>query len=146
MIQKMKKIKLLFSFVLSFFCFTSPVFSIPNFFTFTELKILAEQAGFSPSISPTVAAIGLAESSGDPSAHNYNTKTGDNSYGLMQINMINFPYYQLGNFRRKEFGIKNNEALFDPVVNMKAAKRVYDTSGFTAWSVYRHGTYKQYLR
>ena len=115
-------------------------------FTDTELKILAEQAGFSPSISPTVAAIGLAESSGDPSAHNYNTKTGDNSYGLMQINMINFPYYQLGNSRRKEFGIKNNEALFDPVVNMKAAKRVYDTSGFTAWSVYRHGTYKQYLR
>ena len=56
----------------------------------------------------------------------------------MQINMIDFPYYLLGTSRRKEFGIESNEALFDPFVNMKAAKRIYDTSGLTAWSVYRH--------
>ena len=63
----------------------------------------------------------------------------------MQINMINFPYYQLGNSRLKEFGIESNDELFDPVVNMKAAKRIYDTSGLTAWSVYTRGTYKEYL-
>ena len=57
------------------------------------------QAGFSPSLSPTMAAIGLAESSGNPRAHNNNLKTADNSYGLMQINMIDFPYYMLGKLR-----------------------------------------------
>mgnify|MGYP001288412139 FL=1 len=109
-------------------------------------EALAEEAGFSPSLSPTMAAIGLAESSGNPMAHNDNLETADNSYGLMQINMIDFPYYLLGTSRRKEFGIDTNEALFDPLVNMQAAKRIYDTSGLTAWSVYRHGTYKKYLR
>jgi hypothetical protein len=142
----MKKIKSILLSLVFFLVFTAPVFSAPKVFTFYELKALAEQAGFSPSLSPTMAAIGLAESSGNPMAHNDNLQTGDNSYGLMQINMIDFPYYLLGTSRRKEFGIDTNEALFDPLVNMKAAKRIYDTSGLTAWSVYRHGTYKKYLR
>lgn len=142
----MKRIKSILLLVVFFLIFTTPVFSAPKVFTFYELKALAEEAGFSPSLSPTMAAIGLAESSGNPHAHNDNLKTADNSYGLMQINMIDFPYYQLGTSRRKEFGIDSNEALFDPLVNMKAAKRIYDTSGLTAWSVYRHGTYKKYLR
>ena len=146
MILKMKRIKSILLLLVFFLVFTAPVFSAPKVFTFYELKALAEEAGFSPSLSPTMAAIGLAESSGNPMAHNDNLKTADNSYGLMQINMIDFPYYLLGTSRRKEFGIDTNEALFDPLVNMKAAKRIYDTSGLTAWSVYRHGTYKKYLR
>ena len=142
----MNKIKSITLSVLLLLSLASPVFSAPEFFTFYELKALAEEAGFSKALSPTIAAIGLAESSGNPRAHNDNLKTADNSYGLMQINMIDFPYYLLGTSRRKEFGIESNEALFDPFVNMKAAKRIYDTSGLTAWSVYRHGTYKKYLR
>ena len=138
--NKIKSISLSLLLVLSF---SSPVLSAPEVFTFYELKALAEEAGFSSSLSSTMAAIGLAESSGNPMAHNDNLETADNSYGLMQINMIDFPYYQLGTSRRKEFGIDSNEALFDPLVNMKAAKRIYDTSGLTAWSVYRHGTYKR---
>ena len=142
----MKKIKSILLSLVFFLVFTAPVFSAPKVFTFYELKALAEEVGFSKALSPTIAAIGLAESSGNPRAHNDNLKTADNSYGLMQINMIDFPYYLLGTSRRKEFGIESNEALFDPLVNMKAAKRIYDTSGLTAWSVYRHGTYKKYLR
>jgi hypothetical protein len=142
----MNKTKLISLLLSLFFIFTPPVFSAPKSFTFYELKALAEEVGFSPSISSTIAAIGLAESAGNPRAHNDNLNTADNSYGLMQINMIDFPYYQLGNSRRREFGIESNEELFDPQVNMKAAKRIYDTSGLTAWSVYRHGTYKRYLR
>ena len=142
----MKRIKSILLLLVFFLIFTTPVFSAPKIFTFYELKALAEEAGFSPALSPTMAAIGLAESSGNPLAHNDNLKTADNSYGLMQINMIDFPYYLLGTSRRREFGIETNEALFDPFVNMKAAKRIYDTSGLTAWSVYRHGTYKKYLR
>lgn len=131
--------------VLLIFLFITPSASASEVFTFSQLKELAESVGFSPSISSTIAAIGLAESSGNPNAHNDDLSTADNSYGLMQINMINFPYYQLGNSRLKEFGIDSNEELFDPVVNMKAAKRIYDTSGLTAWSVYRQGTYKKHL-
>ena len=56
------------------------------------------------------------------------------------------PYYQLGNYRLKEFGLDKNQELFDPLTNMKAAKKIYDTSGLTAWSVYRRGTYKRYLQ
>ncbi len=145
MILKMKRIKSILLLLVFFLVFTAPVFSAPKVFTFYELKALAEEAGFSPSLSPTMAAIGLAESSGNPMAHNDNLKTADNSYGLMQINMIDFPYYLLGTSRRKEFGIDTNEALFDPLVNMQAAKRIYDTIGLTAWSVYRHVTYKKYL-
>ena len=143
---KMNKTKSISLLLLFFLAFPQPVFSTPESFSFYELKVLAEEAGFSSAISPTIAAIGLAESSGNPRAHNDNLETADNSYGLMQINMINFPYYQLGNSRRKEFGIDTNEELFDPLVNMQAAKRIYDTSGLTAWSVYRHGTYKRYLQ
>ena len=128
MILKMKRIKSILLLLVFFLVFTAPVFSAPKVFTFYELKALAEEAGFSPSLSPTMAAIGLAESSGNPMAHNDNLKTADNSYGLMQINMIDFPYYLLGTSRRKEFGIDTNEALFDPLVNMQAAKRIYDTS------------------
>ena len=140
------KIRPVFLCVLLILSLASPVFSTPAPLNFYELKVLAEQAGFPTSISPIIAAIGLAESSGNPNAHNEDRNTADNSYGLMQINMINFSQYQLGNFRLKQFGIEKNEALFDPLVNMKAAKKIYDTSGLTAWSAYRHGTYKKYLR
>lgn len=143
----MKKIKSLALSVLLFFLFLTPsVFAAPEYFSFAELKELAEEVGFESSLSPTIAAIGLAESGGNPNAHNDNIKTGDNSYGLMQINMINMPYYQLGNYRLKEFGLDKNQELFDPLTNMKAAKKIYDTSGLTAWSVYRRGTYKRYLQ
>jgi hypothetical protein len=51
----------------------------------------------------------------------------------------------LGPERRKAFGIKDNNALFDPRTNARAARTVYGWQGFNAWSVYNHGTYKKYL-
>ena len=88
-----------------------------------------------------MAAIGLAESGGNPRAHNPNASTGDNSYGLMQINMLG----AMGPERRAAFGIQSNEELFDPLTNMKAAKKIFDSQGLGAWSVYKSGAYKQHL-
>ena len=108
---------------------------------FDQLEVLARQAGFDPSVSPKMAAIALAESGGDPYAHNPNASTGDNSYGLMQINMLG----AMGPERRAAFKLQSNEELFDPVTNFKAAKDIYDSQGLDAWSVHRSGAYKQFL-
>jgi len=106
------------------------------------LQSLAEGAGFKGEDARTMAAIAMAESSGNPKAHNPNASTGDNSYGLFQINMLG----GMGPERRNQFGIESNEQLFNPSTNVKAAKQVYDSQGFGAWSVYKSGAYKDYLR
>lgn len=100
------------------------------------------KAGFNKNEIPKMVAIGMAESSGNARAHNPNRATGDNSYGLWQINMID----RLGPERRKQFGIANNEELFNPYVNAKAAKSIRDSQGFGAWSVYKSGKYKEHLQ
>ena len=104
--------------------------------------LVAIQTGFPEPYARTVAAIALAESSGNPRAHNPNADTGDNSYGLMQINMLG----GMGPERRNQFGIQNNEELFVPLKNMQAARRVYDSQGWNAWSVYRSGAYRDHMK
>lgn len=109
--------------------------------TIEQLVGLAKGAGFSQSDAVIMAAIAMAESGGNSNVHNNNRATGDNSYGLWQINMID----SLGPARLKEFGISNYEQLKDPVVNAHAAKIIKQGSGFTAWSVYKSGKYKTHL-
>ena len=111
--------------------------------SFEELELLARQAGFSLDDSPTIAAIALAESGGNPNAHN--PRYPDNSYGLMQVNMLDEPGYMLGAERRARYGLQSNEELKDPLVNMRAAKDIFDTQGLGAWSVYKSGAYKNHL-
>lgn len=110
---------------------------------FGELELLARQAGFDPQDSPTIAAIALAESGGNPNAHN--PRYPDNSYGLMQVNMLDEPGYMLGAERRRRYGLSSNEELKDPLTNMRAAKDIFDTQGLGAWSVYKSGAYKDHL-
>ena len=62
-------------------------------------------------------AIVMRESRGHPLSHNTSKYSGDNSYGLFQINMIG----GLGADRREKFGIKSDSELLDPVTNAKAA-------------------------
>jgi tape measure domain-containing protein len=105
------------------------------------IKALAKAAGFSERDASIMAAIAMAESSGNSSALNNNPKTGDLSYGLWQVNMIG----RMGPERRRQFGIGNNDALYDPATNAMAARRVFESQGFGAWSVFRSGAYRQYL-
>ncbi len=46
------------------------------------------RAGFPGKVATTMTAIALRESGGIPTAHNGNAQTGDNSYGLTQINLM----------------------------------------------------------
>lgn len=109
--------------------------------TLGQIKGVAMKAGFSAEAASLMAAIAMAESSGRPDAHNPNASTGDNSYGLWQINMLG----AMGPERRRWFGIGSNNALFDPLTNAKAAYKIYQSQGLRAWSVYSSGRYRQYL-
>jgi hypothetical protein len=65
-------------------------------------------------------------------AHNDNENTGDNSYGLFQINMIG----SLGPDRLKKFDLDQNADLFDPVRNAEIA--FFMSNGGKNWSSW-HG-------
>lgn len=97
-----------------------------------ELKQLLYLTGFRGESLKLAWGIVMRESRGGPTAHNGNSNTGDNSYGLFQINMIG----GLGADRREKFGLKTNEELFDPVTNARIA---FHMSGggedFGAWGV-----------
>lgn len=116
-----------------------PVDNAGGGFTYDTLLVLAQQAGFSADEASTAAAIAMAESGGNPKAHN--STPPDNSYGLWQINMLG----DMGPSRRKWFGLKSNEELFDPVTNAKAAYKIYKASGWKAWTTYTSGKYKAYV-
>ena len=112
-----------------------------------ELKNLLLQAGWEEnadaySIGDIVRLI-KAESSGNPRATNF--KYPDYSFGLMQVNMLDEPGYLLGDERRKRYNLPNNEALFDPLTNLKVAKGIYDRKGgLRDWGAWTSGAYKDY--
>ena len=82
-----------------------------------ELKSLLHSVGFRGEKLKQAWAVAMKESTGRPRSHNNNPATGDNSYGLFQINMID----SLGPARRKQFNLKSNSDLFDPVRNAEIA-------------------------
>jgi hypothetical protein len=97
-----------------------------------ELKELLQAVGFEGQALKLAWGIVMRESRGGPTSHNGNSDTGDNSYGLFQINMIG----GLGADRREKYGLTTNEELFNPVVNARIA---FLMSGggedFGAWGV-----------
>lgn len=106
-----------------------------------ELYSLAKEAGFSDQEARIMAAIAMGESSGNPNAHNADRRTGDDSYGLWQINMLG----RMGPERRRMFGISSDEDLKDPRINARAAYQIYKQQGFRAWSVWSSGKYRQFM-
>ena len=82
-----------------------------------NLLTTLQNAGFKGPALRTAWAIAKRESGGRPDAYNPNRGTGDNSYGLFQINMLG----KMGEARRRQFGLQNNKQLFDPVTNAKVA-------------------------
>lgn len=93
----------------------------------TELKELLSLVGFKGKDLKEAWAIAMKESTGRPTSHNSNASTGDNSYGLFQINMIG----GLGSDRREKFGLEQNSELFNPVTNAKIA--YYMSDGGADW-------------
>ena len=100
----------------------------------TELADLLSLIGFKGHSLQTAIEVVAKESRGNPLDHNLNPSTGDNSYGLFQINM----YGYLQKSRLEKFGLKNNDELYDPVTNAQIAYYMSDHGeDFSAWKVYK---------
>lgn len=93
-----------------------------------ELKSVLYIAGFRGQNLKEAWAVVMKESNGRPMAHNTNSSTGDNSYGIFQINMIG----SLGPERREKFDLSSNDDLFNPVKNAQIA--FYMSQGGKNWS------------
>lgn len=82
----------------------------------------------------------MRESGGRSQAYNPDRSTGDDSYGLFQINMLG----GLGPDRRSRYGLKSNSDLYDPLTNASVAYRMSKGgTDFGAWGLgpnaYRSG-------
>ena len=96
-----------------------------------ELKELLSLVGFKGQDLVVAWAVAKKESNGRPLAFNGNHKTGDSSYGMFQINMID----NLGPDRRTKFDLESNSELFNPVKNAEIA--YYMTNGGEDWSSWK---------
>jgi hypothetical protein len=96
-----------------------------------ELKKLLSLVGFKGRDLVVAWAVAKKESNGRPLAFNGNHKTGDSSYGMFQINMID----ELGPDRRTKFDLDSNAELFNPVKNAEIA--YYMTNGGKDWSSWK---------
>ena len=99
--------------------------------TDVELKELLHLVGFRGNDLVVAWAIAKKESNGRPFAFNGNHKTGDSSYGVFQINMID----NLGPDRRDKFDLDSNAELFNPVKNAEIA--YYMSRGGEDWSSWK---------
>lgn len=93
-----------------------------------DLKNLLSLVGFKGQNLKEAWAIAKRESNGRPFAFNGNTKTGDSSYGIFQINMLGM----LGPDRRNKYDLDHNADLFNPVVNAQIAFKM--SEGGKDWS------------
>jgi hypothetical protein len=104
-----------------------------------RLKHLLSSVGFEGDQLKQAWAVVMKESTGRPMAHNQNSKTGDNSYGLFQINMIG----SLGPARLSQFGLNNNEELFDPLTNARIAYIISEGGkNWSPWNGIKQSTVK----
>lgn len=107
-----------------------------------QAAALIRQVGGTPEEAQRLGALVKQESQGNPGAHNYNPKTGDDSYGLWQINMLgNLKQERLREFSR--FGVRSERDLHNPEINAKIALYMYrrgvskGKTGLEDWGAYR---------
>ena len=101
-------------------------------FTDEELAQLLYAVGFEGKALKVAWAVVKKESNGRPLAFNGNTRTGDSSYGIFQINMIG----GLGVDRREKYDLKTNTELFNPVVNAEIAFHMSNQGeDWSSWKV-----------
>jgi hypothetical protein len=96
-----------------------------------DLKELLKLVGFRGQNLKKAWAIAKKESNGRPFAFNGNSKTGDSSYGIFQINMIGM----LGPDRREKFNLDHNADLFNPVLNAEIAFHM--SQGGENWNAWK---------
>ena len=102
--------------------------------------------GFEPEIAKIMSAVAMAESAGNPMIDTVKSgldpeKKNEFSIGLLQLNMKDDRERLLD-----LFDIESEEELYDPIINVIAAKRLYDEQGLGAWGAYTDNSYKQFLK
>lgn len=101
-------------------------------FTDVELAQMLSAVGFEGKALKTAWAVVKKESNGRPLAFNGNSRTGDSSYGIFQINMIG----GLGVTRRDKYDLDSNKDLFDAVINAQIAYHMSNGGkDWTAWKI-----------
>lgn len=101
-----------------------------------------QQAGLTGEALKMAWAIGMAESGGAPDAFNGDSSTGDMSYGLFQINMID----ELGPERMAQYNLSCYEDLFDPMTNIRVMIQMSaNCSDWSPWSTYKRGDHEEFL-
>ena len=96
-----------------------------------QLADLLESVGFTGNNLKIAWAVAMRESNGRPMAHNKNHKTGDDSYGIFQINMLG----PMGQDRRVRMLMVTNNDLYDPVRNAEVAYYMSGGDDFSAWGI-----------
>ena len=96
-----------------------------------ELKKMLSLVGFKGQNLVEAWAVAKKESNGRPLAFNGNSSTGDSSYGIFQINMID----SLGPDRREKFKLSSNAELFNPVLNAQIAHHM--SNGGENWIAWK---------
>lgn len=96
----------------------------------SQIAQAAAAGGFSGNDQIIAVAVALAESGGNASATHKNSN-GTTDYGLMQINSVHSALIASGTWS-------------NPTDNMRMAKSVKDSSGWTAWTTYKTGAYLIY--
>lgn len=98
------------------------------------------KAGFRGDDLAKALAIAYRESHFNTNAFNGNSKTGDLSYGLYQINMKG----ALGSSRRQSQKLTTNEQLYDPDTNIRVLRNMYNwNKGHGRDPFYDWGPYKK---
>jgi hypothetical protein len=100
----------------------------------TQVYDLLRLTGFRGHQLNLAWAVAMKETHGNPLSHNYNPRTGDNSYGIFQINL-----YGALKSRISQYGLVSPADLYDPVTNARIA---FDMSSqglnWGSWGVGRH--------
>lgn len=100
--------------------------------SYQQLTAYAQQAGFDAAQVPVIVAIALAESGGDPLAHNTNTD-GSIDRGVLQINST-------------QHAEVSNAVAYDPASAFQVAYTISQQgTNFNPWVTYTNGMYSQYL-
>jgi hypothetical protein len=96
-----------------------------------DIAVILKRRGFPDDAIWKMLAISHRESRWIPNKHNVNKSTGDDSYGLFQINMLG----DLGTSRRKDWAkwLSSDAALLDPINNIHAARLIYGGGNLNPW-------------
>jgi hypothetical protein len=121
---------------------TGGTYTAGQVLTQDQIEDVLRQAGWPEEEISLMGADAFAESTGRTGVVNNNPATGDDSWGMLQVNMIG----DIGPYRRQKYGLSSNEDLLDPVTNARVALDIRRSEGIQAWGAYTDGRYKEFLR